>query len=100
MATLHTIIKVFAVRGRHFNIVKNEEGFYLAIEDKYITNGKINTTLNGFEMNADKNLDSCLKGCKNKVDLEYYISQGYSKAEAFAKTFDIPMSSEVEKLFA
>lgn len=86
----NTIIKNFVARGRHFVIVQNEEGFYLAIEDKYITDGKLNKALNGFQMYASKELDTCLNTCKNQVEIEYLEAQGHSKAEAFGIVFGIP----------
>lgn len=89
MAT--TIIKNFVVRDRYFTIVKNEDDFYLAIEDKYIdANGRLNTTLNGFQMYANKDLNDCLNTCKNQVEIEYLEAQGYTKAEAFGIVFGIP----------
>jgi len=98
MAT--TIIRNFVVRNRNFTIVQNEQGFYLAIEDKYITDGKLNRTLNGFQMYANKELNGCLNTCKNQVEIEYLVEQGYSKAQAFATVFNIPMTAEFEKAFA
>ena len=86
-----TIIKNFVVRDRHFVIVKNEDDFYLAIEDKYIgINGRLNKALNGFQMYANKDLNDCLNTCKRQVEIEYLEVQGYSKAEAFGIVFGIP----------
>ena len=96
-----TIIRNFIVRDRNFVIVKNEEDFYLAIEDKYIdNNGRLNTTLNGFQMYANKDLNDCLNTCKHQVEIEYLESQGYSKAEAFAIEFNIPLTEEFKKAFS
>jgi len=95
-----TIIKTFTARNRNFTIVKDDEGFYLAIEDKYITDGKTNTALNGLQMSASKDLNQCLTMCNNKVDTDYYLSQGMTKSEAFAKVFNLPMTPALENLFA
>ena len=96
-----TIIKNYIVRGRHFTIVKNAEGFYLAIEDKYITDGKINTTLNGVQMNASKDLNQCLDLVKSEVEIDYLVEQGHSKAEAFAIYFNLTdRQEEINKMFA
>lgn len=69
------IIKDFVVRGRVFHIVQDEEGFFLAVEDKYVTNGKLNTTLNGFQLHVSKCLKTCLQGVKeygrNRLPPEY-----------------------------
>lgn len=95
-----TVIKHFVVRNRHFEIVKDEQGFYLAIESKYITNGRLNTTLNGFQMYASKELNGCLNTCKNQVEIEYLVDNGYSKAQAFGKVFNIPVTPELETALA
>ena len=41
-----TIIKKVVMRDRHFTLVKDDDGNYLSIEDKYIDeNGRLNRTL-------------------------------------------------------
>jgi len=95
MAT--TIINDFVARGRHFTIVKDEQEFYLAIEDKYITDGKLNKTLNGFQMYANKDFNRCLNACKNGVEIDYLEAQGKSRAEAFAIVFNVPLTEELKK---
>lgn len=82
-----TIIKTFTCRNRNFTIVKNDDGWFLAIEDKYITNGKINTALNGGQMFADRELNNCLGRVQDRVEIDYLESTGMSKAEAFATYF-------------
>lgn len=94
------IIRNLVVRGREFAIVKNDEGFYLAIEDKYITDGKMNTTLNGIQMHASKDLNDCLKGVNDEVEIEYLVSTGKTKAQAMAIHFNIPYTEQLEALFA
>ena len=94
------IIKNFVARDRHFVVVKDEQDFFLAIEDKYITDGKMNTTLNGFQMFANKDLNGCLNACKHQVEIDYLVDNGYSKAQAFAEVFGIPVTAELEKMFA
>lgn len=78
-----TIIKKLVVRGRHFTICRNQDGWYLAIEDKYITNGRINQTLNGFQMHAHEELARCIKTTQDAVETDYLVEQGHSRAEAF-----------------
>ena len=97
---MNTIIKTFTTRNRNFTIVKDNEGFYLAIEDKYITDGKTNTTLNGLQMFASKDINQCIKMCKNQVETDYYLSQGMTRAEAFAKVFNVPLTPALESVFA
>ena len=97
---MKNIIKNLVVRDRHFTVVKNAEGWYLAIEDKYITDGRLNRTLNGFQMYADKDLNGCLNTCKTQVEVDYLVNQGYSKAEAFSMVFNIPLTAELKKALA
>lgn len=80
MAKVTTLV----VRGRHFIVVKNDEGFYLAIETKYIdADGRLNTALNGMQMHASKDLNMCLECTKDAVDIDYLKSTGLNKDEAF-----------------
>ena len=83
------IIKEFITRNRKFTIVLNEQKFYCAIEDKYITDGKINQELNGLQMYCDKDLNACLDHVRDAVEMDYLISQGMDKAEAFCKVFNM-----------
>ena len=83
------IIKQVTLRSRHFTVVKDDNGFYCAIEDKYIDkDGRLNRTLNGFQMHANKDLNETLQGIQNEVDMDYYVAQGHSRAEAFCIVFD------------
>ena len=86
-----TIVKTLVARNRHFTIIKHESNMYCAIEDKYITNGKLNTKLNGLQMHANFGLDGCINDTINDVELEYLVSKGYTKAEAFSKVFNMPI---------
>ena len=82
-----TIIKHVTFRNRNFTIVKDDK-YYMAIEDKYITNGKTNAKLNGLQMHANETLSGCLETTQNAVETDYLISQGKSKAEAFCIVFN------------
>ena len=94
-----TIIKQFTTRSRHFTIIKDENDFYCAIEDKYITDGKLNTTLNGFQMYANKDLNKCLNSVVDAVEVDHLVKSGYSKAEAFAIHWNLPLD-KCRELFA
>lgn len=80
--------KNFYVRGRNFVIVRNCDGFYCAIEDKYITDGKINTSLSGQQLHASRSVAECLEDTRHAVEMDYYMEHGLTKAEAFCKIFD------------
>lgn len=101
MKTAEIIIKNYILRDRNFTIVQNEDGWYLAIEKKYIDpDGRINTELNGRQMNASKDLSNCLRMVENDVEIEYLEGLGHSKAEAFAIRFNLTDKMDmVEKMF-
>lgn len=76
-------ITTLVVRNRKFYIVKNEDGLYLSIEDKYVDeNGKLNTTLNGITMKANKDLEDCIKQTKDQVEVDYLVSTGMDLIKA------------------
>lgn len=95
---MKNIVREYKYRGRNFTIIKKDE-YYLAIEDKYITDGKLNKTLNGIQMYASPKLDQCINQVHSQVDVDWYQEQGMTKAEAFAKAFNIPKETAKE-LFA
>lgn len=85
---MRTVIKDFMVRAERFVIVQNDEGFYLAINKKYIdADGKLTRQLNGIQMHANKNLNDCLNSTMDACKIDYYVSQGMSREEAFQKWY-------------
>lgn len=99
---MKTIINDFIYRDRHFTIVKHEN-HYCAIEDKYIDeNGKLKQVLHGGQMYASTILGSCLEHVKQCLDIEYYESIGFTRAEAFAQVFNLPeeMIGQLEAVLA
>lgn len=97
---LNTIINDFSCRGRHFTIV-HDGIYYLAIENKYITNGRLNKKLNGLEMSASDTLEQCVEQTKNKCDMKYYTDNGMTPGEAMVKIFGIPaeFAEEINNTF-
>lgn len=82
-------ITTLKVRGRSFDIVL-DKGYYQAVEDKYIDeNGRLTRTLYGHQTFANEDLNKCIKGVRNQVEIDYLIEQGHSKAEAFGIVFDL-----------
>lgn len=79
---VQVVIEHFVVRKRHFTIVDNN-GFYCAIESKYITDGKLNTKLNGLQMHANKVLSGCLDSVKDACEIDYLMDNGMDFDEAF-----------------
>lgn len=79
-----TIIKKVTLRGRHFTMVKDDNGYYCCIEDKYIDkDGRLTQTLNGIQVHASKTLATCYESTKDAVEIDYLRSTGLSKDEAF-----------------
>lgn len=83
-----TVVREFIVRNRKFTIVK-KDGFFCAIEDKYITDGKLNTALNGLQMHASKDLNICLNTVKACVEVDHLVQQGMSRQEAVMAYFEL-----------
>lgn len=99
MKDMTTIVKTLIARGRNFTIV-HHQGMYCAIEDKYIdADGKVNQALNGFQMNASKIIEECVQRTLDRVETDYLIDAGYTKAQAFAKVNNLPVEA-CEALFA
>lgn len=79
-------ITTFYARTESFVIVKNPEGYYLAINTKYIdNNGKLTRPLNGLQMNASKDLEQCITSTRVQVNADYYMSCGMDILTALQK---------------
>lgn len=99
--TANVIIRNYTERGRNFTIVQDKDGFYLAIEDKYIDKtGKLTQTLYGHQMFANRDMNECIKSLHNSIEINYLVEQGHSKAEAFAIVFDLIGKVEMDKIEA
>ena len=97
---MKTVIKNFSVRNKTFRIVRNEDGFYCAIDTDYIDeNGCLTKGLNGFEMNASRDLNQCLNCTRDKIEINYLISTGMDKATAFATYWKLDIDA-VKKAFS
>lgn len=76
--TLESVKYVMTVNegGRTFEIVK-KNGWYCAIEDKYIDeNNRLTQQLTGLQMCASQVLDVCISGVKVKVFTEAKEAEG------------------------
>ena len=97
------IVRNYEVRNRHFVIVKDNNGYYEAIEDKYLdSEGKLTKRLNGFDMHAYKDLNQTLNSVKNWVEIEYLEKEeGYTRAKAIATVFNmLDNLEELEKAYS
>ena len=87
---IDVIIRNFTSRNRHFTIVCHEQGYFQAIEDKYIDeDGKLTKTLYGYQTFANKDMNMTLTNLKNQIEIDYLVEQGHSKAEAFGIVFNL-----------
>lgn len=98
---MKTITRDLTIRNRHFAVVQNEDGYYLAIEHKYIgKDGRLNTALNGFQMFANTELRICLASVEDSVEIDYLVEQGHTYTEAVAIRFDLlDRLTELESIF-
>lgn len=85
-AITNKMVTTFHTEGRTFHIVFNEESaMYLAIEDKYVTDGKLNCKLNGLQMKANKTLEGCLDQVEFECKVEKLVASGMDIMEAFKR---------------
>lgn len=89
---MQTITTDFHYRNHYFTIIL-DNGYYLAINHAYLTNGRLNRQLNGFDMYADKELSGCISKLMNRLDYDYFIRRGLSKAEAISRTVGVPLEA-------
>ena len=97
------VVRNFVVRDRKFVIVQDSNGWYEAIEDKYLdSEGKLTKRLNGFDMHAYKDLNQTLNSVKNWVEIEYLEQEeGYTRAKAIATVFNmLDNLEELEKAYS
>lgn len=74
-------ITTFMARNKKFEVVQDEKGFW-AIEDKYITNGKLNRQINGIQGHLRETLEDCLETARISAEVDYLISNGVNAKEA------------------
>ena len=77
--------------GRSFEIVKDGETFR-AIEDKYITNGKTNQVLYGYQTFPSDTAEGCIGLVQDALKIQFLESQGYTHSEAICKVLNLPLS--------
>lgn len=89
------------VRDKRFEIVLEEKSnMWCSVEHKYIDeDGRLNTKLNGFQMNASKSMNDCIDITRKNVEIEYLEGEGFSKAEAISRVYGFPVEI-AEKLLA
>ena len=79
-----THITTLKARNKTFEIVHDEKGFW-AIENKYITDGKLNQQINGITGHLRDNIEACIESAKISAEVDYLINTGLNKMEAIEK---------------
>ncbi len=88
---MKTITKDFCYRGQHFTIVYDGK-FYMTVNHNFIDeNGCLTRELTFKELHPDKTVSGCIEYTKIDLDIDYYLSQGMSKAEAFSIVMNVPL---------
>lgn len=78
-------ITTLKARNMRFEVVQDERGFW-AIEDKYITDGKLNKQINGITGNLRDTLEACIESARIHAEVDYLINvEGYDRMEAVEK---------------
>ena len=94
-----TITKDYSYRNEHFTIVFDGK-FYMTVNHKYIgRDGKTIKELHFNDLHPGKTVVETIEETKRDLDIQYYMNQGYSKAQAFSKVLNIPIEI-AEELFS
>jgi len=102
---IKVLVKNYIYRGRTFTICTNDElieneVWYLAIEDKYITNGRLNQRLNIAQMNGGHTFKECEERVHTNCDIDFYLENGMEPAEALCRVMNMmDKLEEVKKIF-
>lgn len=94
-------VSTLVVRNKKFHVIsfeQNGEKLFGAIDFDYVTNGKINRELNGVQMHVSKDLAQCIEYARTSVEFDYFIAQGYDKAQAFEKVFNVQLTDNAREI--
>lgn len=96
------IISQLAVRDKKFHVVKltmkDGETLYGAIDHDHIKDGKCIKTLNGIDINVSKELPQAIEYARTSAEFDYWIAQGYDKAQAFEKVFNVQLTDRAKEI--
>lgn len=89
---MKVMVNDFSYRGEHFTIVYDGK-FYMTVNHKFIgADGRITKELKYNDgLHTSDSVAKCIEATKNDLDMVYYESQGMTRAEAFAKIFNLPI---------
>lgn len=90
---MNTVCKDFSYRGEHYSIVFDGK-FYMTVNHKFIgDDGRLVRTLNYSDgLHPGSTIEECITHTKEDLDIQYLMSNGMSKAEAFSKVTKIPLA--------
>lgn len=96
------VISRLTVRDKVFHIIAfKHDGakLYAAIDNAYITDGKINRPLNGVQMHTSSDLNQCIEYARTTTEFDHYIAQGLKKSQAFEKVFNVQLTDQARAIF-
>ncbi|MCD8142328.1 MAG: hypothetical protein LUD83_03490 [Clostridiales bacterium] len=68
-------ITTLKTHGRTFKIV-HYDGYFCAVEDKYITDGKLNTVLYGPALHTGSTVEECIRFTETACEVDDLVAQG------------------------
>ena len=78
-----TFVKTLGIREQEYVVVKDDEGYYLAINKEYLDeNGRLTRELNGLQMHASKDINACVNSTIADVEIEHLENEGMTLEEA------------------
>lgn len=97
---LETVTKAFIYRGSvHLLAYSPELREYVAINRALIgPDGHLLRQLNGMQMHMNPTLQETIQSVKDEVDIEHYMAQGLTKAQAICRVMQISWTEELEKI--
>lgn len=94
---IEIICSDYSYKGTDWTLAYSEEcEQFLAINHKYIENGRLTKQLNGLQVHLSPDVDSLIKSVNDEVDLDELLAGGMSKARALCEVMRIEYRPEFE----
>lgn len=88
-----TVVTTFVYKNTKHYIVSFHDMYgnkkYGAINYEWVTNGKLNREINGFNMMMDSSAKNVMEQIQRVTDMRELIDSGYSEMDALKKVFNI-----------
>lgn len=76
-------VTTYTELGRSFVIARDDEGFFWAIEDKYIDgNGKLKKSINGLEGHRGETMEWTISTLSNEIQTVDLVKKGWHPVQA------------------